>query len=269
MNRSHLMQGLQRAVREAAALAMKLDFSVEEKNNDAANLVTSSDLAVQKHLCASLSRLLPGSGFLCEEEDLSDTEKEYVWIIDPIDGTTNYARGLGIFAISVALVKNGEALLATVYDPSRDEMFSAVRGCGAFCNGKPIQTAKKPFASSLLCSALCIYQKEFAEICMNIIMDLYPRISDLRRTGSCALELCYLACGRCDLFFEIRVCPWDYAAACLILEEAGGVLRGVGGKTLHFDMTEPLIGAGNPEHYPLLLETVEKYLPGMPQYEKE
>lgn len=243
-------------------------FDVEIKEGHA-NFVTTVDAAVEEYLKGELARLRPDASFIGEEQENAPLGDEPTWIIDPIDGTTNYARGLGIFAISVALVKNGEALLAAVYDPSRDEMFSAVKGCGAFCNGKPIQTAKKPFASSLLCSALCIYQKEFAEICMNIIMDLYPRISDLRRTGSCALELCYLACGRCDLFFEIRVSPWDYAAACLILEEAGGVLRGVGGKILHFDMTEPLIGAGNPEHYPVLLETVEKYLPEMPQYEKE
>ena len=135
-------------------------------------------------------------------------------------------------------------------------MFTAINGNGAFCNGKKIKVSNKTFEQSLFCTALSLYQKNLADICSNIISEVYSRCSDIRRLGSCALELCYLAMGRCDLYFEIRVFPWDFAAAYLIFTEAGGILRGYNKEELTFDKVTMLIGANNQENFEKLNEIV-------------
>ena len=136
-------------VREASRLMVKSGYRVMEKDG-LANLVTSSDLAVQDFLTEKLSQLIPGSGFICEEEDFRDTSKELIWIIDPIDGTANYARGISDCCISVALADSEGPVLGVVYSPAREELYSALRGQGAFLNGKSIHVSDRPFANGLL-----------------------------------------------------------------------------------------------------------------------
>lgn len=246
-------------VKEAAALIKNVSFDVTKKDGNS-NIVTSSDLLVQQYLCDKLGKLIPGSGFYCEENDIKDLSKEYVWIIDPIDGTTNYSRNIKECAISVGLLHNNKVYVGVVYNIYLDEIFSATYNLGARLNGKKIRVSNNSFDNSILCSAMSLYKKSLANPCKEIIYDTYMQCNDFRRFGTCALELCYLACGRCDLYFEIRVFPWDYAGAYLILSEAGGLLFGYNGEKLNYNKETMLIGANNKENYMKLNSIVLKHL---------
>ena len=221
----------------------------------------------QRYLKEKLSLLLPGSRFYCEEGDLKETDGEFVWVIDPIDGTMNYTRGIDECAVSVALLQNGKAVLGVVSTIFRGDTFTAVLGGGATLNGKPISVSKNPFEKGILCTAMSLYNKSLAADCDKIIYEAYMQCNDVRRFGSCAVELCYLAAGKCDLFFEMRVFPWDYAAGYLILKEAGGVLYGFDCAELTFDRPIPLIGANSLENYQRLNEIVLKHIQKIPYEE--
>ena len=250
-------------VKEAAGLMVRSGFDVMEKGS-LVNLVTSSDIAVQRFLVERLSVLIPGCGFLCEEEDLSDIGHSDVWIIDPIDGTANYARGEANCCISVALVHDGVPVAAVVYSPWRDELYSAEKGKGAWCNGRPIHVSVRPFEDGILFSALCTYHKEFARACSDIIYELYMECNDIRRHGSAAMELCQTAAGFADLYFEIRLMPWDFAAAALIILEAGGCILGFDGKFPSLYSPCPIIAANTEANALRILETVHKHLDKVP-----
>lgn len=231
-------------------------FDVSQKEGFA-NIVTSSDMAVQDFLKARLAKLLPGSGFLCEEEDRHDLSHEFTWIIDPIDGTANYSRGIRECAICVGL-KHGDAMeMAVVYLPRTDELFHAERGKGAFLNGRPIHVSEHPFANSIMCTALAVYHKEYAQVCSDIIVETFLQCNDIRRFGAAAPELCYLAMGRCELYFEYLLSPWDFAAASLILEEAGGVLSDLSGNPLDPTVATGVLAANSSESLERLVDIVQ------------
>ena len=251
-------------VREASALMDRTGgFEVHDKGARE-NIVTSSDVAVQHFLTQRLGALLPGSGFLCEEEDLEDLAHTDVWIIDPIDGTANYARGNENCCISVALVRGGELTMGVVYSPWRGELYSAEKGRGAFCNGKPIHVSDRPFGRGLLFTAMSTYRKDLARSCSDIIYDLYMECNDVRWTGSAAVELCLMAAGYADLYFEMRLMPWDYAAASLILLEAGGTVCDFTGALPTLYKPSMFIAANTREHCERILATVHKYLSAVP-----
>ena len=251
-------------VKEASVLMGADHFTVMQKDGRE-NLVTSSDLAVQHFLTERLAALLPGCGFLCEEEDFRDLEEEYVWIIDPIDGTANYSRGIADCCISVALARKGALQMGVVYSPARGELYSAELGKGAQCNGHPIHVSDRPFADGILCSALSLYCKEYAKTCSDIILDVYMQGNDIRRWGSAALELCLLASGVVELFFEMRLQPWDYAAGMLILHEAGGRIAGWNGGAPSLEKPSLVVAANRPDSLGALLAVVHIHLPdGVP-----
>ena len=241
-------------------------FTVNEKG-DPTNLVTSADIAVQKFLEEKLCALIPDSCFFGEESAEKGLKGDYIWIVDPIDGTTNFTRGIGEYAISVALYNKGKIILGAVYNHKQDKMYTAMANKGAFCNNKPINVSNKQFKQSLFCTALSLYRKDFAQMCNNVISEAYMQCSDLRRFGSCALELCYLAEGMCDLYFEIRVFPWDYAAGILILQEAGGVVFSLNNQTIPFDRATPVIAANNIENFNILNNIVKKHIKNVPYNE--
>ena len=261
---SKLKKQTERIVKAAAKFARNVHFTVSEKG-DVANVVTTADLNVQRYLKKKLKELLPQAGFYCEEENLREnTESEYVWVIDPIDGTMNYTRGIPQCAISVGLIRNNEAVVGVVHNPFQKDTFSAALGDGATKNGKPIHVSSYTFERSLLFTAMSVYKKDLAPICNEIISEAYSQCSDVRRFGTCALELCYIAEGAADLFFEIRVFPWDYAGAYLVLKEAGGVLKGFNGETLAFDKPTPLVGANSVENYEKLNRIVMRHMKKIP-----
>lgn len=209
----------------ASAKFTKVDsFSIEEKEGESWNIVTSADVAVQDYLQKELLALIPGAGFQGEENHQQDIAKDVCWIVDPIDGTTNFARGMQQSGISVGLREGSELVLGVVYNPDLDDMFWATKGNGAYLNGKKLSVSKKDFAHSILCTAMSLYRKSYAKMCSDVLLEAYGQCADFRRFGVASLEICYLAAGRVDTFFELRLFPWDFAAAAVILREAGGVI---------------------------------------------
>lgn len=250
-------------VKKASALADRSKITIEEKGSSS-NIVTSADIAVQEYLCCELHKLLPQAGFYCEEENLKDTESEYIWVIDPIDGTMNFSRGLSDNCISVGLIKNKKPLLGVVYVSSRDEMYKAETGKGAYLNEKQIHVSNRTYKEALLCTAASTYRKEYAKTCFDIIEEVHYQTNDFRRFGTCAAELCYLAAGKCELYFEFRIQPWDYAGGYAILKEAGGILTDLNDRELTFDRPVLLIGANSKENHRKLSETISKYVSEKP-----
>ena len=251
-------------VREAAGLMDRTGgFEVHDKGARE-NIVTSSDVAVQHFLTQKLGALLPGSGFLCEEEDFADTAHADVWIIDPIDGTANYARGNENCCISVALVRGGELAAGVVFSPWRGELYSAEQGRWAFCNGKPIHVSDRSYERGLLFTAMSTYRKGLARSCSDIIYDIYMECNDVRRTGSAAVELCLMAAGFAELYFEMRLMPWDYAAASLILEEAGGAACDVTGAFPSLYKPSMYIAANTIDNCNRILDIVHRHLHELP-----
>lgn len=253
-------------VKKASAIMLRHDFEITEKGN-VVNIVTSADIAVQSFLEKELPVLLPGSAFVGEEGNEEAQKAEYLWIVDPIDGTMNFARDLGQSGISVALAHNGKVVLGVVYNPFKDELFYATAGQGAYCNGEPIKATRRPFSEGLFCTAWSLYNKALAPKCTAVMEEVYGLCNDFRRFGVCSLELCYLAQGKCDLYFEIRLFPWDYAAAGMILQEAGGIITGLDGNPAALDRTCPIIAANSPENHEKLLKIVQKHFPKVPYEE--
>lgn len=246
-------------VREASKLMVSGGFEVSQKEGFA-NIVTSSDIAVQEFLCKKLSEALPGCGFICEEEDINDTSHEDTFIIDPIDGTANYSRGIDQCAICVGLRHNDHMEMSVVYLPRTEELFCAEHGKGAFRNGRQIHVSNRPFADSVLCTAMCVYHKENAKVCSDIIYDAYMQCNDVRRFGAAAPELCYIAMGRCELYFEYMLSPWDYAAASLILTEAGGHISDLHGNPVTCITPTGVLVGNTKENLETLVGITEKYL---------
>ena len=242
-------------VRDASRLMVTDGFEIEQKGG-CANIVTSSDVAVQNFLCQRLSEAMPGSGFLCEEKDVYDIEHEYTWIIDPIDGTANYSRGIGQCAICVGLKHADEIQMGVVYIPRTNELFHAERGKGAYLNGIRIHVSERAFANAMLCTAMPVYHKEHAGMCSEIIVEAFANCNDIRRFGACAPELCYVAMGRCELYFEYILSPWDYAAASLIVTEAGGIISSVNGDKVSLTRPTGVIAANNMANHRQMLEIV-------------
>ena len=221
------------------------ELSVTEKEGHA-NFVTDMDVQVQRMLMAELSALLPGAAFICEEkenEKLSDGE---TWIVDPVDGTTNLIHHYRHSAISTALMKNREPVLACVYNPFTEELFSAEKGRGAWLNGKRIIVSQRSLDKALIGFGTAPYYEELNRATMRIVYRFLREAGDLRRSGSAALDLAYVACGRTDAFFELRLKPWDVAAGALLVTEAGGVFcMPLTGK-VDFDLSTAVV-ASNPE----------------------
>ncbi len=253
-----LLQNVVDIVKAASKLMEEDSFKITQKEGFS-NIVTSTDIEIQNYLCDHLKELLPNCGFFCEENDLCDNSKEYTWIIDPIDGTTNYSRGIWHCAICVGLKWNDEIVLGVVYIPSLGQMFTAERGKGAFLNGEKIHVSDRPFQNGIMCTALSDYHKEYAQICSNVIMDTFQQCNDIRRFGACAPELCYLAVGFCELYFEYLLSVWDYAAASLILTEAGGYISDLDGQPLTFKNHSGVLAANSKESLDKLVSIVKKY----------
>ena len=221
-------------VREAAQIvlaARDIPSQTHEKTS-AADLVTEYDLAVERFLKEKLPPLVPGSVFFGEEEaENADPSRGWAFIVDPIDGTTNFVRDLRQSAISVALARDGAVEYGVVYDLYKDELFSARRGGGAFLNGSPIHVSTRPLSQGVFGMGTAIYKREYLEPTMRLTQQLFERSCDFRRMGAAALDLCNVACGRTELFFEYSLCPWD----SLLVTEAGGVISTLDGAPLSLD----------------------------------
>lgn len=220
----------------------------------AADLVTDYDVAVENFLKKELLSLLPDAVFYGEEEaENADPNTGWAFVVDPIDGTTNFVRGFRQSAISVALLKDAAVQYAVIYDPAKEELFSAERGKGAFLNGHPIRVSAKPLSEGIFIVGTAIYLREFISPTLALTEQLLRRSCDFRRFGAAALDLAYIACGRAEVFFEYSLCPWDYAAGSLLIEEAGGRVSTMEGGPLLFDR-RCSVWAANAENYDILRE---------------
>jgi myo-inositol-1(or 4)-monophosphatase len=186
------------------------------------DLVSYVDKSSEQQLVDLLSGLLPEAGFVTEE-DTRNEKKEYNWIIDPLDGTTNFIHGIPCYAVSIALEHEGDVILGVVYEVAHDECFSAYKGGGAFMNGKAIAVSeRKNLSESLIATGFPIYNFSRLDAYLKALTQLMKSTHGLRRIGSAATDLCYVACGRVDAYFEYNLNAWDVAAGALIVKEAGG-----------------------------------------------
>ena len=246
-------------VKQASRL-MADNITIEQKGNDS-NFVTSADVNVQHYLQEKLPQLIPESTFLGEEEEPAQINSEYVWVVDPIDGTANFIRGLKASVISVGLMKENKPYLGVIYDPYKDEIYYAERGKGSFVNGKPIHVSDRDFKHALICTAASLYNKDLANPCFNIMQEVYMQADDFRRFGAAANEMTYLAAGRIELYFEIRLFPWDMAAGIVIIEEAGGFVEILHEEGLPLDRPAGIIAANSKENFEKLREIVYREIP--------
>jgi myo-inositol-1(or 4)-monophosphatase len=232
--------------REAGALLMRhftRRTSFEYKGE--VDLVTEADRGSEKLIAERLRERWPEHDLVGEEGARSETGAEYRWYVDPLDGTTNFAHGYPVFCVSIALVhKDGQLEVGVLYDPTRDEMFSAECGQGATLNGKPIRVSTmKRLAESLLGTGFPS-QKRHANPNIHFYQQITLRSHGVRRAGSAALDLANVACGRYDGFWEFNLNPWDTAAGVLLVQEAGGRVTRFDGSPFRLDSREVLASNG-------------------------
>jgi myo-inositol-1(or 4)-monophosphatase len=201
------------------------------------NLVTKYDSLIQATLREKLLEMLPEAVFMGEEDhaDQADIRKGYSFIVDPIDGTANFTRDGKASCICIALAKDGIPITGVVHNPYLGETFSAEVGKGAYLNGIKITASDKSLEDSIIFFGTSPYEAEWAKKSFQIAYDYFTHGADLRRSGSAALDICGVASGRGDFFFELRLNPWDYAAAALIAQEAGAIVSDLEGNPVTYD----------------------------------
>jgi myo-inositol-1(or 4)-monophosphatase len=209
------------------------------------DLVSYVDKQAEKQLVKNLSKILPEAGFTTEEDTINTKGEIFDWIIDPLDGTTNFIHGIPTYAISIALYEHGQPIIGVVYEINRGEMFSAYKGGGAFLNNKPIHVSKRTSLSeSLLATGFPYYQFDKQPQYMQLFSNLMQKCHGLRRIGSAAVDLAYVACGRFDAFFEYNLNSWDVAAGAFLVQEAGGMVMNFKGGQEFLETREILAGNG-------------------------
>ncbi|MCQ2538472.1 MAG: inositol monophosphatase [Lachnospiraceae bacterium] len=219
-------------MRECGKVLLEADRSEVGVDSKAGhgNFVTKYDKMIQKMLEKSLPEIIPEAVFVGEEEDAhSSIEKGLAFIVDPIDGTTNFIRDYHMSCISVGVTKDGEPYMGAVYNPYLDEMFTAIKGHGAFLNGKQIKVTRNETRDAIVIFGTSPYYEELSRQSFDMAYDYLLKAVDVRRSGSAAIDLCNVACGRADIFFELKLSPWDYAAGTIIVTEAGGKVTTVDG----------------------------------------
>lgn len=222
------------------------------------DLVSYVDKTAETRLVEGLNNLLTESGFITEEKTINKIGEVYNWIIDPLDGTTNFIHGIPTFAISIALKRNHEIVLGVVYEINRDECFSAVKGEGASLNNSKIQVSKaEKIADTLLATGFPYYDFSLQEAYLGVFKELMQKSHGIRRIGSAAVDLAYVAAGRFDAFFEYNLHSWDVAAGIIIVQEAGGEVIDFSGGDKAIERRELL--ATNSKITAEMLNIVQKY----------
>lgn len=230
-----LLRAAIEAAQAAGALLLRYaatGFEIEYKNP--INLVTDADRAAEQCVIDHLKTRFPDHHFLAEERGRdNEGSSPYRWIIDPLDGTTNFAHSFPTYCVSIGLEHDGECIIGVVFDPSRNELFTAVEHRGAQVNGRPLHVSEtQTLDSSLLVTGFAYDIRETKRNNLDHFVKFALKAQGLRRTGSAALDLCYVAAGRFDGFWEVRLNPWDMAAGSVIVREAGGHLTDFSGKAL-------------------------------------
>ena len=209
------------------------------------DLVSYVDKTAEKQLVRNLTKLLPGAGFTTEEETINSRGAVYNWIIDPLDGTTNFIHGIPTYAISIALYEDDQPVIGVVYEINRGEMFFTYKGGAAYLNNKEIRVSTRTSLSdSLLATGFPYYQFDKQAQYMQLFSEMMQKCHGLRRIGSAATDLAYVACGRFDAFFEYNLNAWDVAAGAYLVQQAGGNIMNFSGGTEFVEKREILASNG-------------------------
>lgn len=253
---------------QVAALSKEAgSFIRKERENFDVSLVTDKgvhmlvsyvDVNAEKILVEGLTKLLPGSGFITEENTIDKQHPEFTWIIDPLDGTTNFIHGLPVFSVSVALLQNNETVIGVVYEVMKDECFYAWKNGDAFLNGEKINVSKVPtLHQSLLATGFPYYDFGKMDEYLALLRDFMKITHGLRRLGSAAVDLAYVACGRFDGFFEYGLQAWDVAGGAFILQRAGGKVTDFNGGDNYLFGNEMV--ASSPSIFNEFLSTIQNH----------
>ena len=250
------------AAREAGKIIFRnmsrvhsLNIKTKEKND----FVSEVDLQAEQEIIKVIHRVYPQHGILAEETGsrFSGKDDEYQWIIDPLDGTTNFLRGFPLYSVSIALKHKDRLEVAVIYDPFKDELFCAGRGNGASLNDRKIRVSKLPsFDGALLATGFQYKENQNIDTYMASLKDIMLQTSGIRRAGSAALDLAYVATGRVDGFWEFGLNTWDIAAGCLIVQESGGLVGDPEGGHTYLETGN--IVAANSKIFRLLLQSLNK-----------
>jgi myo-inositol-1(or 4)-monophosphatase len=250
------------AIHRAAKLLAKRfgdTGSLQVERKGAFDYVTDVDRASEDIIVAAIRDYFPDHAILAEERSAGHLPSGLTWVVDPLDGTTNFIHGFPFIAISVAVMLHRQVLLGWVYDPLRQEMFAARRGQGAFCNGKPIRVrTAAALPDALVATGFPSRNRQLLKPYLVVLENVLRTVSGVRRAGAAALDLAYLACARVDGFWEIALKPWDIAAGSLMVQEAGGMVSDFRGQDAF--LKNGHIVAGTPITYPFLLDEVESHL---------
>ncbi len=231
-----------------------------KQHND---FVTEVDQAAEAAIIETLKDAFPDHGFLAEETgEIQGTsmadQPSHIWVIDPLDGTTNFIHGFPQYAVSIALAVDGITQQAVVYDPNRDELFTATRGAGAYVNNRRLRVAGRlKMSEALIGTGFPYREDQDVEAYLEIFAQMTRQCAGLRRPGAASLDLAYVAAGRLDAFFEQGLKPWDMAAGALLITEAGGLVGNYAGEESYLNTGE--IMAGNPRLFGQLVTTLRKY----------
>lgn len=244
------MDKLLELIKETKEIALNKSDANDITVKGMADFVTKVDFGVQEFLKPRLKEIYPEVQFMSEEQDNKDIDLNgKVWVLDPIDGTTNLIHDYRMSAVSLGMLENGVPILGIVYNPFTNELFYAKKGYGAYLNGKRISVSSAAkMENSLISVGTSPYYKELADKIFDIIKRLYISSEDVRRCGSAALDLCYIAAGRTDGYFEYNLKPWDYAAGIIILREAGGTVTDLNGDEPSYERPSDIAASNGKIH---------------------
>ena len=243
------------------ALNSDAEDSATEKSGDV-NFVTVYDVKTQNFIMSEIKKAIPKAEFIAEEKDNDSgvLNAEYCFVIDPIDGTTNFIHNYKQSSISVAVFSHGEPIFGAIYDPYLDELFYAEKNKGAYVNGKKMTVSDRKIDKAVVSYGTSPYYKaELGDKTFGLCKDIFGVAADVRRTGSAAIDLAYLAAGRTDGFFEFRLSPWDFAAGYVLIMESGGIIADMNGDSVKFTAPSSIIAA-NKNVYPHILKKSQKYI---------
>lgn len=245
-------------LKKAGKLFADRNAAAHTREKGVADYVTEVDFAVQQFIRRRLEELYPEVQFLSEEKSNEEIDKNgLVWVLDPVDGTTNLIHDYRASVISLALMQKGSVVLGMIYNPYTDELFSAQKGKGSYCNGQKIEVSgAETMEKCLISIGTSPYYKEMAEKNFKVFQAIFKDCQDIRRSGSAALDLAYVACGRIEAYFERNLKIWDYAAGMLLVRESGGQVTDYRGNDADTEMISN-ITAANPKINSVL---TEKYL---------
>jgi myo-inositol-1(or 4)-monophosphatase len=252
-----------KAARAAGSIINRAALDIESvrvSQKKANDFVTEVDQAAEQAIIETLLTAYPGHGIWAEEsgKEHGAQDSEFVWIIDPLDGTTNFIHGLPVYCVSIALAVKGKVEQAVVYDPTRNDLFTATKGRGAFLNDRRIRVSKRTdLKGSLISTGFPFRPGDNFNQYLTMMGDVMQRTAGLRRPGAAALDLAYVAAGYTDGFFEFGLQPWDVAAGSLLITEAGGLVGNFTGEADFLEQNECL--AGNPKVYGQLVSILGKY----------